>query len=166
MRLRIRLPLRHPWFPALAPTPVRSAKGICQALSGSFQELARASASGVRAEQAVFTLHNPKNPFLSDYERDLLWQTYQVPVFAMLLDRQGRLAAWECEAQDGMHVGGSWNSECLWVYRLLSSAAEMQSAPCECGRLGQRLRPAPRIIVPRAIPRPDPAPALETVSTT
>ncbi len=166
MRLRIRFPLRHPLFPALAPTPVRSAKGVCSVLSGNFQELARASASGIRAERAIFTLHNPHHPFLTDYERDLLWQTYQVPVFAMLLDRRGRLAAWECEAQNGMHVGGSWNLECLWVYRLLSSAAELESVPCECGRPGQRLRPAPRVIVPRTRTRPASESVLQTAPTT
>ncbi len=149
MRLRIRIPLRHPYFPDRVPTPARWAQGCCAAISGNFVDLARAAAAGVRAERAVFSLQSPDAPFLTDYEREALWQTFQVPVFAMLLDREGRLAAWECEAQDGLHVGGSWSEESMWAYRLLSSAAELESSPCECGRPGQRLRPAPRIIVPR-----------------
>jgi hypothetical protein len=149
MRLRIRVPLRHPFYPDRVPTPARSAKGYCAALSGSFPELAQAAASGVRAGRAIFALQYPDSPFITEYEREVLWQTFQVPVFAMLLDREGRLAAWECEAQDGMHIGGSWHPESIWVYRLLSCAAMLEATPCDCGRPGQRLRPAPRIIVPR-----------------
>ncbi len=149
MRLRIRFPLRHPFYPDRVPTPTRSAQGSCAVLSGSFPELTQAAASGIRVERAVFTLQSPDTPFLTEYERDVLWQTFQVPVFAMLLDNDGRLAAWECEAQDGLHVGGSWHPESIWVYRLLSSAGELESAACDCGRPGQRLRPAPRIVVPR-----------------
>jgi len=49
-----------------------------------------------------------------------------VPVFALLLDRDGRLLAYECEAQSGLHVG----PQAPW------SARELESAPCECGRPG------------------------------
>ncbi len=149
MRLRIRIPLRHPFYPDWVPTPARSAKDGCAALSGSFPELARAAAAGVRSERAVFALQYPDSPFITDFERDVLWQTFQVPVFAMLLDREGYLAGWDCEAQDGLHVGGAWNAESMWAYRLLSSAAELEQGPCECGRPGPRLRAAPRVIVPR-----------------
>jgi len=76
-----------------------------------------------------FALNYPGFPFLSEIERDQLWQVFQVPVFAVLLDRNGRLLAYECEAQSGLHVG----PQAPW------SAGVLESAPCECGRPGLRL---------------------------
>ena len=80
---------------------------------------------GATAECAVFVLQYPDHPFLSRSDRDALWEKFQVPVFALLLDRQGRLTAWECEAQEGLHVGGAWTGEALWVYRLLASGPSL-----------------------------------------
>jgi len=88
----------------------------------------------------IFALHYPGSPFLSESERDQLWQMYQVPVFAVLLDRNGRLLAYECEAQSGLHVG----SQAPW------SAGALESAPCECGRPGPRLVLAAQTAVPSA----------------
>ncbi len=141
MRLRIRVPLRHPFYPEWVATPARTAVDECAVLSGSLTELLEAAAAGLRVTRAVLVLQSTDRPFLSAHERDALWETFQVPVFALLLDRQGQLAAWECEAQDGMHVGGAWTEEAIWVYRLLTSIAELENAPCECGRPGERLRP-------------------------
>ncbi len=153
MRLRIRVPLRHPFYPDRVATPARLAKGNCAVLSGTFSELARAAAEGVRAEKAVFALQYPDSPFMSEYERDVLWQTFQVPVHALLLDREGRLAGWECEAQDGFHVGGAWTEEALWAHRLLSTVGALENAACDCGRPGSRLRPTPERIPRRPMGR-------------
>jgi hypothetical protein len=65
-----------------------------------------------------------------------------VPVFALLLDREGQLAGWECEAQGGLHLGEAWAGETLWACRLLARGGVLESSPCECGRPGQRLRTA------------------------
>jgi len=135
MRLRLlRSPIRHPFYPGLEVTLAVECKGPCAGLSGTLRDLARAAAAGARARRMIFALHYPGSPFLSETDRDQLWQVYQVPVFAVLLDRNGRLLAYECEAQSGLHVG----PQAPW------SAGELESAPCECGRPGPRLLLAAR----------------------
>jgi hypothetical protein len=129
MRLMLRSPIRHPFYPGLAVTPAVKCKGQCASLAGTFRELVRAAAAGARARRMIFVLHEPGSPFLSEHARDELWQTFQVPVFAVLLDRNGCLLAYECEAQSGLHL----ESQALW------SAGVLESAPCECGRPGPRL---------------------------
>src|ERR1700694_1013726 len=131
MKLMIRRPLRHPLHPEWAATPARLAAGGCDVLSGSPSELLAAADFGATAKCAVFVLQYPDHPFLSRSDRDLLWEKFQVPVFALLLDRQGRLAAWECEAQEGLHVGGAWTGEALWVSRLMASGWMLDGTPCE-----------------------------------
>jgi hypothetical protein len=130
MRLRLlRSPVRHPFYPGLPVTLAARCKGPCVGLSGTLHELTRAATAGARVRRMIFALHYPGSPFLSETERDQLWQTFQVPVFAVMLDRNGRLLAYECEAQSGLHVG----PQAPW------SARELESAPCECGRPGPRL---------------------------
>lgn len=130
MRLRLlRPPIRHPFYPGLAVTLAVQCKGPCTGLSGTFRDLTRAAAAGARARRMIFALHYPGSPFLSETERDQLWQLFQVPVLAVLLDRHGRLLAYECEAHSGLHVG----PRAPW------SAGMLESAPCECGRPGLRL---------------------------
>ena len=131
MRLRLlRSPIRHPFYPGLAVTLAVECKGPCAGLSGTFRDLTRAAAAGARARRMIFALHYPGTPFLSETERDELWQVFHVPVLAVLLDRDGHLMAYECEAQSGLHV----ESQAPW------SAGVLQSAPCECGRPGLRLK--------------------------
>ena len=130
MRLRLlRSPVRHPFYPGLAVASAVRCKGSCAGLSGTVRELTRAATAGARARRMIFALHYPGSPFLSESERDQLWRVFQVPVFALLLDCNGRLLAYECEAQSGLHVG----PQAPW------SASELESAPCECGRPGLRL---------------------------
>ena len=141
MRLRLlRSPIRHPFYPGLAVTLAVECKGPCAGLSGTFRDLTRAATAGARARRMIFALHYPGSPFLSETERDQLWQLFQVPVFAVLSDRNGRLLAYECEAQSGLHVG----PEAPW------SAGVLESAPCECGRPGLRLVLAAQTVVPSA----------------
>jgi hypothetical protein len=153
MRLRYRVPLRHPFHSDWVATPARAAGERCAVISGGTSELARAAAAGVRAERAVFALQYPDGPFLSEAEREELWQQFQVPVFSVLLDRTGRVTAWECEAQDGLHVGRGWTEDALWVCRLLARGFALDSSPCECGRPGRRLRAASAM---PAVPRRGP----------
>lgn len=150
MRLKIRFPLRHPLYPDWVVTPVRAARGRSAALSGTYWELVRAAALGAAAERAVFVILYPDTPFLSDADRDVLWEAFQVPVYACLLDSDGRLVGYECEAQDGLHIGtiGSHDSHKLVVfsqdsilgYRIPLDQTVLEKSPCECGRPGQRLR--------------------------
>jgi hypothetical protein len=130
MRVRLlRSPIRHPFYPGLDVTLAVECNGPCAGLSGTFRELTRAAAAGARVRRMVFVLHYPGAPLLDETQRDQLWQAFRVPVFSVLMDRNGRLLAYECEAQAGLHVG----PQAPW------SAGVLESAPCECGRPGLRL---------------------------
>ena len=131
MKLRIRFPLRHPFNSELAATPARLAKGECPVLSGTPQELLESASEGTRASRAVFALRFPDDPFLRDEDRDALWGAFQVPVYAILLDHQGRLIAYECEAQAGLHIAEE---------RVEEVRPELvDNTLCECGRAGERI---------------------------
>jgi hypothetical protein len=153
MILKFRIPLRHPFHAEWVTTPARQADGTCTVLTGSVAELRRAAAEGARALRAIFVLQYPDRPFLSAAEREELWQSFQVPIFGLLLDRQGRLTAWECEAQDGFHVGGAWTEHALWVARLFAGGWSLHDNQCECGRSGERLRRTPADAIPRRGPQ-------------
>ena len=151
MQVRFRVPLRHPFFPDWAATPARLAKGPCVALSGSYQELANAAGAGLRPSRAVFVMHGPESLFLSDRERDALWEMFQVPVFALLLDGEGRLVGFECETHEGLHIGVTCpvtsdhqlifsGDDSVLGYRIPWDKFTLESTACECGRPGQRLR--------------------------
>ena len=131
MRLRLlRSPVRHPFYPGLPVTLAARYKGPCVGLSGTLHELTRAATAGARVRRMIFALHYPGSPFLSETQRDQLWQMFQVPVLAVLLDRDGRLLAYECEAHSGLHV----EPQAPW------SDSVLESAPCECGRPGLRVK--------------------------
>ena len=120
--------IRHPFFPDLAADPAAEARGRAKALAGTFGELAHAAARGVEARRAVYVLTG-EGELLSDGERDELWRLFQVPVYALLVEPGGRVAAWECEAQNGLHdaEGGA-------------------EGECACGRPGVRLTDAGRLV--------------------
>ena len=131
MRVVFRTRISHPLFPDLPAAHAIGSKGRLPVLAGTYPELMRAATAGAQASRAVFVLTFSGGPALSDFERDRLWETYQVPVLAMLRDRAGRLLAYECEAQSGMHVAD---------VRLVPHDT-LDSSACECGRPGQRLYP-------------------------
>ncbi|MEI9974467.1 MAG: hypothetical protein WDO73_21950 [Ignavibacteriota bacterium] len=97
--------IRHPFFPDLAAEPAVRTRRRARAIAGTFGELARAAARGVEARRAVYVLVSDGEP-LSAGERDELWRLFQVPVYA-LVQRYGNVTAWECEAQNGLHVAGA-----------------------------------------------------------
>ena len=43
--------------------------------------------------------------WITDEEREELWDAFQVPVFDQLCDHRGHLLAHECEARQGLHIG-------------------------------------------------------------
>lgn len=169
MQVRFRVPLRHPFFPDWAATPTRLAKGPCVALSGSYRELAKAAAAGVRPSRAVFAMHGPDSQFLTGHERDDLWEMFQVPVFALLLDGEGRLVGYECETHEGLHIGATCpvttdqqlifsSEDSVLGYRIPWDSFTLESTPCECGRPGQRLRHSPgRLAKPMQVIKSDDA---------
>jgi hypothetical protein len=144
MTIRFRVPLRHPFHAEWEPTPARLADGRCAVLTGTFSELVEAARAGATADCALLVLHYPDRPFLTRTQRDTLWDTFGVPAFMLLLDPHGRIAAWECEAQDGLHVGAAWTGQSLWSWRLLAGGWAVEKRTCECGRPGERLCQIPR----------------------
>jgi hypothetical protein len=127
--------VRHPFYRSVKPTPAASVKSDApaQALYGAVEELAGAAVAGIRVERAVFPVRTLAEPFLSESDRDALWDMFQVPVYALLLDGNGSVIAFECEAQDGLHL----KDGCAGV---LFGRIELKQ--CECGRPGPRLMPA------------------------
>jgi hypothetical protein len=55
-------------------------------------------------DHAVFVLTSCGDPPLTDVARVVLWQSFGVPVYELLIGPRGTLLASECEAQDGWHV--------------------------------------------------------------
>jgi hypothetical protein len=88
------------------------------ALAGSMAQLRRLGRT-VRLTHAVIVFSDAGGPILTNSDRDWLWTTFRVPVFEQLLTRAGALAAYECEAHDGLH----------WV----GEAAGRSPAVCGCG---------------------------------
>jgi hypothetical protein len=119
--------IRHPFFPGLTPIPAGEAKESSPALFGTFAELVDAASAGAHVDRAVFVTLQESEPLPSDSDRDVLWKMFQVPAFAMLLDRKGRVLAYECEAQSGLHVSPKY------------PMAQESAALCECGRPGCKL---------------------------
>ena len=109
--------IRHPFFPGVTADAAAGARGRSQALAGTFGELARAAARGARATRAVYVLTSE----LSDGEREALWRLFEVPVYA-LQQRDGCAEAWECEAQNGLHIAGGGDE-----------------ITCACGRPGAKM---------------------------
>jgi hypothetical protein len=100
--------IRHPFFPDLAAAPAANARGRSKALAGTFGELARAAARGAKVSRALYVLTGEP---LSDGEREELWRLFEVPIYS-LMERGGRVEAWECEAQRGFHVAGGGEIAC------------------------------------------------------
>lgn len=138
MPLWFRRRIRHPFYPKLFATPAAEVQGRFVALSGTFHELERAAAAGASAQSALFATTQWNGASLTEAQRNRLWALFQVPVYAMLVDGDGHLMGFECEAQNGFHVPGK---------------AEADAPLCECGRPGRLLHTetAQRIPVARAL---------------
>ncbi len=133
MVLAFRRRIRHPFYPALKPAPAAAAQSFSPALYGAFEDLSAAAQTGVRVSRAVFPTRRAASPFLTESQRDALWQMFQVPIYALLLDGGGRVVGYECETQDGMHLSQEYAEGLL--------SGNVESGLCECGRPGRRLMP-------------------------
>lgn len=125
--------MQHPFYPGLNLAPAAAADHSAPALYGAFEELLDAARSGARVDRAVFALRRAPSPFLTGPERDALWDSYQVPVYTLLVGRDGDPIAFECEAQDGLHLRDDYPGGLLF--------GRIESHLCECGRPGRRLMP-------------------------
>jgi hypothetical protein len=132
--LAFRRRIRHPFYPAVKPAPATAARAVSRALYGAYEELSKASERGVRVARAVFPIRRPGAPFLTETQRDTLWDMFRVPVYSLLVDERGEVVGYECEAQDGMHLRDDYANG------LNTDAVEARL--CECGRPGVRLMPS------------------------
>ena len=117
----------------MKPAPAAAAETVSPALYGAYEELSRAAGAGARVIRAVFPLCRPANPFLTESQRDALWEMFQAPVCALMLDGRGDVVGYECETQEGLHLRAD--------YAAGLPAGEIESKLCECGRPGPRLMP-------------------------
>jgi hypothetical protein len=137
-------------FPALSAVPAATARAGAGALVGSFDELSTAARAGLRVSRAVFPLLDSASPFLPPSRRDALWEMFEVPVYALVLDRYRKLIGYECEAQSGIHL---CSNHCF-------PAVHIDPTLCECGRSAPRLMPeadATLVILPSDHSREAPA---------
>jgi len=125
--------IRHPLYPSLraAPAGSISSLGHPKAVSGTFQELARAALYRVRPRRAVFVLQREGDPLLTDAQRDELWEKFRVPAYVLVLDSKRKVCAYECEAHQGLHLPRDTGA--------LRIPKGIETAPCGCGRPGPRL---------------------------
>jgi hypothetical protein len=82
---------------------------------------------------AVIALESRGDPLLSAAERAWLWRAFRVPAFEQIIEPDGELLAWECEAHHGLHIeiaGLNWDGY------------GVELSPCGCGRNTPRLTPA------------------------
>ncbi|MCS6951426.1 MAG: hypothetical protein RMK57_10100 [Bryobacterales bacterium] len=120
----------------------------------------------LRVNLAVVAWIGPEQGFLDEATRDLLWRTFQVPVFVQLVGPAGEILAWECEAHDGLHVESSqgiceFSAGELLITSLVSMrrpvlrlrtglTGAVTDAPCPCGVSSQRLTDLRRRRIPEA----------------
>jgi hypothetical protein len=126
--------LRHPLYPNWKPAKAEFARGSHQVLAGTFLQLWHAGLRGAAATRALYlVIREDSSPWVAESEREMLWRLFEVPILGLLIDAQEEVLAYECEAQQGLHVNA-----------LLAplQAAAFESGVCSCGRSGQRLVPA------------------------
>lgn len=103
--------------------------------------------SGV--DHAIFVLTECGDKPLTDVLRVVLWQTFGVPVYELLIGTGGVLLASECEVHEG------WHAESPAAFSLIdgelvvempgrnavrtSWTAYLEEEPCSCGRPGVRI---------------------------
>jgi hypothetical protein len=110
---------------------------------------------------AVFVLTNCGESPLSDRIRVLLWQSFGVPVYELVIAGDGTLLAADCEAEEGWHVQPGVRArlsdhelhfEVPGVRPIRTGlAAAISSEPCACGRSTSRITQIERLRRPAAV---------------
>ena len=86
--------------------------------------------------RGIVVLGYPGETGLNQYERDLLWDVFGVPVFEQYLTRRNRLIASECDAHEGLHLYGS---------TLVRQGWRIERSLCACGNPHPRMMQAPAL---------------------
>ena len=134
-----------------------------EALAGPATVLLRLAEAGRQGGEtipsvtrAIVAFTGLEHGTLTDAERDMLWEVFEVPIFEQYLGADGSLLAWECEAHEGLHtvqdnaivehlpnsgvVLTSLTDRRRPTIRLVTSlAARLEPGICECGQPGPRL---------------------------
>lgn len=84
--------------------------------------------AALRNAAVVLTYEGEAGP--SEYDRDLFWDVFGVPIFEQYLTRRNRLIASECDAHEGLHVRTRMAAREGW---------SLDTSPCACGDLRPRL---------------------------
>lgn len=105
-------------------------------VAGTYAQLRALSRLNLELTHAVVVLSWNVDGTLNSVDRDLLWRAFGLPVFEQVLGPRNELAAYECEAHDGLHP---------------VNAAEVD-AVCGCGRaLPLIARRRPVIVMPERV---------------
>ena len=100
-------------------------------------------------DRALFVITDCRDVPLREASRLLLWRSFGVPVYELLLSGDGSPIASECDAHDGWHIEGQVkfslvNGE-LWFQNKRSPAqgtgltGEIDESLCPCGQPGKRI---------------------------
>lgn len=118
-------------------------------------------------EHAVVAFSGVEAGILTQDHRNLLWETYEAPLFEQFLGVNGEVVAAECEIHAGLHVRTesavieivndelvltSLTDEVCPTLRVRTGlSATMESAPCECGKAEPRLTDLRDLVAPEAV---------------
>ncbi len=100
-------------------------------------------------DRAIFVLTECGCDPLTDVIRVVLWQTFGVPVYELLMGTGGLVLAAECEAHEGWHLDNSAEFSIFGDELVLRAPGYtplrtgltgfIETQPCPCGRAGSRL---------------------------
>lgn len=80
---------------------------------------------------ALIVLTEVDGELISQEDRDLLWQTFGLPIYEQLIDPRGEVLAMECEAHQGLHVT---NPDCPAEHLADVLGVALDRTACGCGR--------------------------------
>jgi hypothetical protein len=123
--------------------------GPAEDLKKLAEEVRRGTVDTTSVDRVVFVLTQCGDKPLYDTLRVVLWQTFGVPVYELLVGTGGVLLACECEAQEGWHAQpyasfsvshGELLVDALRQKRLRTGMlGYIETAVCACGRPGMRV---------------------------
>ncbi len=113
-----------------AATSIRAERpAVLAGTVGSLLNLAAALGPAV-VTHALVVFTRTGEACLTDEQRDRLWDRFGIPVFEQILDEDGRVAAWECEAHNGFHLAKGAQP---------ASGCSVETGACDCGADSPRM---------------------------
>jgi hypothetical protein len=100
-------------------------------------------------DHALFVVTGCGSAPLNDTVRVILWQSFGVPVYELLVDNSGVLLAAECEAHEGWHIQPGASVSAVGDKTMVAGTSSerpviglsgyIENEPCACGRPGNRI---------------------------